>query len=386
MTKRACLVGPAYPYRGGIAHFTSVLAAEFAKDHDVLVINFKRLYPSFLFPGKTQYDESGEPVGVESERTIDSLNPVSFWRTARRIADFKPDLIVMQWWQPFFAVAYALIVFFLRRTDRAYSSRIVFLCHNVLPHESSPVDRFLSRIAFRFSDAFLVHSGEDRDNLLSVKRDAIVDVQPLPIFDMFRRGGWTRESARADLGVNGRMVLFFGLIRAYKGLGVLLDGFARSVGETPARLFVVGEFYEDKEKYLAQIDRLGIGPHVTVVDSYVPNEEVEKYFAACDVVALPYLSATQSAIVQVAYSFDRPVIVTAVGGLPEVVDDTRTGYVIPKDDPDAVAEAITRFYRQDDLRGMERNIADTKDRFSWRRCKETLLALSGRLAARSRSV
>jgi glycosyltransferase involved in cell wall biosynthesis len=266
-----------------------------------------------------------------------------------------------------------------------YSSRIVFLCHNVLPHESSPVDRLLSRIAFRFADAFLVHSGEDRDNLMAVKPDAVADVHPLPIFDMFRRGGLTRKAAREKLSVEGRMVLFFGLVRAYKGLGVLLEGFARSLAETPARLFIVGEFYEDKEKYLDQIERLGIGPHVTVVDSYVPNEEVEKYFAACDVVALPYLSATQSAIVQVAYSFDRPVIVTAVGGLPEVVDDGRTGYVIPKEDPEALAEAIGRFFGQDDLRRMERNIAETKDRFSWKRCKETLIALADDLGSRART-
>jgi len=381
MTKRACLVGPAYPYRGGIAHFTSALAAEFAKDHDVLVINFKRLYPSILFPGKTQFDESGEPVGVDSQRTIDSLNPFSFWRTAKTIAVFKPDIVVLQWWQPFFAVAYALIVFFLTRIDRGYSSKIIFLCHNVLPHESSPIDRFLTRIAFRFGNAFLVHSRGDRDNLVSVKPEAIVDVQPLPIFDMFRHGGQTRESARAALGVEGKMILFFGLIRPYKGLGVLLEGFARSLPANPATLFVVGEFYEGKERYLAQIEKLGIGERVVVVDSYVPNEEVEKYFAACDVLALPYLSATQSAIVQVAYSFDRPVIVTAVGGLPEVVDDGVTGYVIPKEDPDALSDAITRFFGQDDLRKMERDIAATKDRFSWRRCKETILGLAEKLAA-----
>ncbi len=336
-----------------------------------------------MFPGKTQYDESGKPVGVDSERTIDSLNPFSFWKTAKTIADFKPDVVVMQWWQPFFAVAYALIVFFLNRIDKTYSSRIIFLCHNVLPHESSPVDRFLSRIAFRVADAFLVHSGEDRDNLLSVKPGAIVDVQPLPIFDMFRSGGQTRESARAELGVEGKMILFFGLVRPYKGLGVLLDGFARSLVANPATLFVVGEFYEGKDKYLAQIKELGIKDNVVVVDSYVPNEEVEKYFAACDVVALPYLSATQSAIVQVAYSFDRPVIVTAVGGLPEVVDDGVTGYVIPRQDPDALSEAITRFYRQDDLRKMEENIAASKDRFSWARCKSTLLGMAEKLASRS---
>ncbi len=169
MSEKACLVGPAYPYRGGIAHFTSLLAGEFTKDHDVLVINFKRLYPSFLFPGKTQFDESKTPFSVESLRTIDSLNPISFWKTAKTIARFEPDLVVFQWWQPFFAVAYAAIVFFLRRMRPTASTKILYLCHNVLPHESSPVDRLLIKIAFKQVHSFLVQSREDRRILLDIR-------------------------------------------------------------------------------------------------------------------------------------------------------------------------------------------------------------------------
>ncbi|UCG50946.1 MAG: glycosyltransferase [Candidatus Latescibacterota bacterium] len=381
MTRKACLVGPAYPYRGGIAHFTSVLAKEFEKDHDVLVVNFKRLYPSFLFPGKTQYDESNSPVAVDTERCIDSLNPVSFWRTAKAIARFEPDLVVFQWWQPFFAVAYMAIIFCLNRIDKRYASRIVFLCHNVLPHESSPIDRVLIRIGFKMVNSFLVHSSEDRQNLLTLKGDPKVEVHPLPIFDMFVRERYTRESAREELGVSGRVVLFFGYIRAYKGLGVLLDGFARSLKEIDATLFVVGEFYEGKERYMSMIEDLGLRDRVVVVDRYVPNEEVEKYFVACDVVALPYLSATQSAIVQVAFSFHRPVIVTAVGGLPEVVEDGVTGYVVQKNDPEALAGALLKFFEEGKTVEMEQNIAKTKVRFSWSRCKELLLGLAGERGA-----
>ena len=155
MRKKVCLVGPVYPYRGGIAHYTCMLAKEFAKDHDVLIVNFKRLYPSFLFPGRTQFDESGEPLAIDSLRLIDSINPISFWRAARAIARFRPDVVVVQWWQPFFAVTYRAILWFLGKSSRA---KIVFLCHNVIPHESSPLDRLLTRAGFALDTA---SDGED---------------------------------------------------------------------------------------------------------------------------------------------------------------------------------------------------------------------------------
>jgi glycosyltransferase involved in cell wall biosynthesis len=375
MTRKACLVGPAYPYRGGIAHSTGLLAREFAKDHEVLVINFKRLYPSVLFPGRTQFDESRSPFPAESERIIDSIDPFSYWRAAGRIAKFEPDIVVFQWWHPFFAPAYLTISFRLARLMKRARDRTVFICHNVLPHESSPLDRMLIRAAFGCPGAFVVHSGEDRDNLLSIRKTAAVEVNPLPAFDMFNRGGFTRESARRSLGVDGPVVLFFGLVRAYKGLGVLLEAFAQTLRRAPATLLVVGEFYEPKERYTARIKELGIGERVIVVDRYVPDEEVEKYFMACDVVALPYLSATQSAIVQVAFSFGRPVIVTSVGGLPEVVDDGSTGYVVAPNDVEALAEAITKFFERADRDAMSRSIAAAKDRFSWERCKRVIVGL-----------
>jgi len=376
MSGKACLVGPAYPFRGGIAHFTTVLTGEFEKDHEVLVINFKRLYPSFLFPGKTQYDESKSPVAVESARTIDSLNPFSFRKTAKTIADFEPDLVVFQWWQPFFGVAYFLILWFLKRFMREKPVSIVFLCHNVLPHESSPVDRWLIKTGFKQANSFLVHSKEDAANLEKLKKNVRVRVHPLPVFDMFRHGRYTKASAREALGVDGRVVLFFGLVREYKGLNILLDGFAGCADRIDATLMIVGEFYGGKDEYMARIGKLGIEDRVIVVDHYVPNEEVEKYFAACDIVALPYLTATQSAIVQVAYSFDKPVIVTRVGGLPDVVDDGVTGFVAPPRDPEAIGEALVRFFETANAGEMEQNIKTAKDRFSWSGCKKALLELA----------
>lgn len=376
MTRKACLVGPAYPYRGGIAHFSSLLAAEFSSDHDVLVVNFKRLYPSFLFPGKTQFDESGQPLTVASERVIDSLDPTSFWRAARKIARFGPDIVVFQWWHPFFAVAYASIVFFLKRMRPESSAGVVYVCHNVMPHESSPVDRALIKVGLGQVGSFLVQSREDKTHLAGLKKRANVRVNPLPSYGFFNRGAYTKARARAELGVDGRVVLFFGYVRPYKGLGVLIDAFARALERMDGVLYIVGEIYEGKERYLAQLKDLGIEDRVRVIDRYVPDEEVEKYFAACDLVVLPYVSATQSAVVQIAYGFDRPVVVTAVGGLPDVVENGSTGYVVPPNDPSAVAGAIVDFFESGVSEDMGRRIAGTKDRFSWGRCKQALVELA----------
>jgi glycosyltransferase involved in cell wall biosynthesis len=372
-----CLVGPAHPYRGGIAHFTSLLAKEFSKEHDVSVINFKRMYPSFLFPGKTQFDDSSSPLEVESSRLIDSMNPFTFFTTARFIARRRPHMVVFQWWHPFFAFAYATIAFLLRRMA---NTKVIFLCHNVLPHEASIFDRALIKIGFRFVDAFLVQSKEDRRNLHQIKRNAVSTFNPLPTYDVFKRGEISAARAREKLAVEGRVVLFFGLIRAYKGLSVLLEAFARSLEKMPATLLIVGEFYEDPEPYLSLMDRLSIRDRIILVDRYVPNEEVETYFTACDVVVLPYLSATQSAIVQIAFGFEKPVIVTRVGGLPDVVEHGATGYLVPPGDAESLAAAIVEFFSAGDPAAFEENIRAAKDAFSWRRCVEKLLSLYDHLA------
>lgn len=374
---KVCLVGPAYPYRGGIAHFTTLLAREFSHDHDVLVINFTRLYPSVFFPGKTQFDESEAPIDVPSERIIDSINPLTAFSAARRISRFSPDLVIFQWWHPFFAVAFAGINFFLRRMRHG---PILYLCHNVLPHESSVVDRTLSRIGFAGADGFLVQSQEDSGRLRSIlgpslggKRSA---VHPHPIYDVFRTGKIGREEARRTLGISGRVALFFGYIRPYKGVRILLEAFAKVVKEVEITLLIVGEFYEERQPYDTLIDELGIGDYIRVIDRYVPNEEVETYFEAADLVVLPYLSATQSGIVQVAYAFDKPVIVTTVGGLPDVVQDGKTGFVVPPGDPEALAGAVITFFLENRGADMAAGVADIKERFSWKRCTEMLLRLA----------
>jgi len=360
---RICLVGPAWPFRGGISHYNTSLARELALRHDVSVINYSRLYPDFLFPGKTQYDESGSTHRVESERLIDSINPFTWVRAGFRIARWKPDLTVVQWWHPYFAPALVKICSILRMFS---STKIVFICHNVVPHETSPLDRALTSMAFLAPHAYVVQSQEDRRNLLRIRKKAKVTSHPLPIFDFFRSGEMTKREARSVIGEgDGPLLLFFGLIRPYKGLNHLIEAMPAIIEGTGARLLVVGEFYEDSAPYHKLAEKLGVSDRIGFVDRYIANEEVAAYFNAADLVMLPYISATQSAIAQVAVAFDRPMIATRVGGLPEVVSEGKTGFIVPPADPAAMAGAVARFFGEEWGDRMAPNFEEEKRRFSW---------------------
>lgn len=371
---RICLVGPAYPYRGGISHFTHMLAREMRASHEVLLVNFSRLYPRFLFPGRTQYDESVAKTGDESLRVVDSIGPRSWARSARAVLDFRPDVVVIQWWQPFFAPAMRSISSRVRKRSGA---RVVFLCHNVLPHEGRSLDRALVKWGLARAHGFVVQSREDGATLSSLLPSARVVFNPMPVFDLFVGGSETRDLARAKLGLSGRVILFFGLVRAYKGLDTLLDAFALCGERLDATLCIVGEFYEDRRPYDARMRALGITSRTHVVDRYVPNEEVGSYFRAADVVVLPYVSATQSAVVQTAFSFDRPVVVTRVGGLPDIVEDGVTGYVVAPESPDELARAMVRFFEEGAGVRMAKEIRLRAGQFSWRRCVDAVLEAAG---------
>ena len=373
---RICLVGPAYPYRGGISHFTQMLSATMtAEGHQPHIVSFTRLYPSFLFPGRTQYEEQGARVRIEGERVIDSIDPRSWKRAGRAVAEFRPDVIIVQWWHPFFAPAFRSVVSNARRAGA--NVPVVYLCHNVLPHEENRADRMLVRWGLAKADAFLVQSKEDRAKLLSLRSGARVSIHPHPTYTQFAGGTLTRDEARLRLGVKGRVLLFFGLIRPYKGLHTLLQAYARVAEKLDATLLIVGEFYEKRAPYDAEISALGIGARVMVVSRYIPDEEVQVYFRAADLVVLPYKSATQSGITQTAFAFERPVVVTAVGGLPDVVDDGVTGFVVPPEDPEALAAAIERFFAIGAADSMAAAIRAQPDRFSWKGCVNALLALAG---------
>lgn len=371
---RICLVGPAYPYRGGISHFTHMLARELRHSHEVLLVNFKRLYPKVLFPGRTQFDDSARSADDASVRVIDSIGPRSWQLAAREVLAFRPDVVVVQWWQPFFAPAMRSIVSGVRKHSDA---RIVFLCHNVLPHEARPTDRALVRWGLARAHGFVVQSREDGATLTTLLPGARIVFNPMPVFDLFTGGDETQEAARAKLGLSGRVILFFGLVRAYKGLDTLLDAFAVCGERLQATLCIVGEFYEDRKPYDERIRALGIGERVRVIDRYVADDEVGSYFRAADVAVLPYVSATQSAVVQTAFGFGTPVIVTRVGGLPDIVADGQTGYVVSPRAPDELAAAIVRFFEEHAGPRMSKEIQARAGQFSWARCVDAILDAAG---------
>jgi glycosyltransferase involved in cell wall biosynthesis len=358
-------VGTCYPMRGGLAQFNAILARELGRRHEVTFLSFRRQYPDFLFPGKTQYvtePEVASGVRFDAEPILDSINPWSWFRTARRAAAEKPDLVIYKYWMPFFAPAFGTIS---RRVKRLSKARILFVCDNIIPHERRPFDLPLTRFALAPVDAFVTMSASVRDDLLRIKPNARWKLVPHPIYNIFGERE-DKEDARRRLGLAaGPWLLFFGYVREYKGLDLVLRALSTIPRERGVRLLVAGEFYAGEERYRRMVRELGLADRVRFDADYIPEDRVARYFSACDVVVLPYHSATQSGIVQVAYQLDAPVICTAVGGLAEVVHHEVTGLVVPPDDPRAFAAAVLRFYDEGWEARLREGVQREKERYSW---------------------
>ncbi|MBI5191304.1 MAG: glycosyltransferase [Nitrospirae bacterium] len=356
------LIGPAHPLRGGIAQFLALLQGALRKaGHTVVFHRFIRQYPKFLFPGKSQEDESDEPVKADSVPSLDPLNPFNWPFAAYRIAREKPDLVILKWWMPFFGPSYIVTLWLAKLLC---NTKVMLIIDNAIPHEKRPGDMLITKLGFGVTDYFVVMSETVKRDLLTVKPDANVVLSPHPLYEVFGEPQ-DKDAAKKALGVSGPVLLFFGFVRAYKGLKVLLDAMPAVLKEMDATLVVAGEFYEDKESYLAKIDALGISKNVVVLDRFIANESVGEYFSAADLLVLPYLSATQSGITQIAFVFGLPVVATNVGGLPEVVKDGETGFLVPPEDPRALAEAILRFFKEGREADFKAGIAVEKRRFSW---------------------
>lgn len=366
---RFCILGPAYPLRGGIAQYLAILYSLLQTEHEVSFVSFKRQYPSFLFPGETQLDPGKPRIDVKPEPLIDSICPLSWYRTFRYLKKLKPHLLIFKWWTPFFAPCYATICFLARRFVGA---RVVFICDNVIPHERRIVDRFLTSLAFSQVDYFITLSHSVMEDLRALKPKAVAAEIAHPSYTYFTFGKTEPEEAKKEIGVTGRVILFFGYVRPYKGVHVLLDAFAKARREIHAKLVVVGEFYEPKDPYLERIDKLGLGQDVMLVDRYVSDDEVGVFFSAADVVILPYTSATQSGVIQIAFAFHKPVISTAVGGIPEVVNDGINGILVPPCDSDALSAAMERFFRENLSASFVANIRKDSPAFSWTPLVEAL--------------
>jgi len=360
------LIGPSYPWRGGIAHHTSLLAHHLRKSHNVEIVTFSRQYPSLLFPGRSQYEAGERGPAPPALQWIDSLNPLNWVTVGLRLRKKSPDLIIFAYALPFFGPCYGTIaaVARWRRTTRS-----VFLCHNVVPHEARFGDRMFTRFAFAFADGFVVQSETVRNDLLQFRPGAKYTVAPHPLYEMFGEP-IDKEEARRALSISSkRVILFFGYVREYKGLMVLLRAMASL---EDVMLLVVGEFYDEEMKYRRLIDNLQIGDRVRITNEYVPNDLLPRYFSAADAVVLPYLSATQSGIVQIAYNFGKPVIASRIGGLAEVVVDEETGFLVAPNDPDALAGAIKRFYSGECEPSFVKNISIVRQQYSWTRMVQAI--------------
>jgi glycosyltransferase involved in cell wall biosynthesis len=361
---RLALIGPVYPYRGGIAHYTTGLYRALQKRrHEVLLISFRRQYPQWLFPGQSDKDPSQEPLQAEQARYwIDSLNPFTWLATFRRIYAYRPDMILQQWWVTFWAPAW----FVLGTLNRWFLKRpMLIVCHNVLPHETRRWDRWLARLALRQGTVFIVQSVQEKDQLRELVPEAKVQIFPLPTFDMFADQQMPRSQARQQLGLAQDLpvLLFFGMVREYKGLADLLEALPavkESLGQV--LLVVAGEFWDNKQPYLDAIQQLGIEDSVLIDDRYIPNEEAGVYFSAADALVAPYRRVTGSAVIPTARAFRLPVVTTQLPGLAQVVD-SQSDRLVPPCEPDALAAAITEFFAGETRSGQSEHLR--RKAFTW---------------------
>jgi glycosyltransferase involved in cell wall biosynthesis len=362
---KICLLGPSHPFRGGISHHTTLLYRHLRKRHETIFFSFKRQYPKWLFPGNTDIDPSRNQLRAEGvQYSLDSMNPLSWLLSALKIIKSKPDLLLIPWWVSYWAPQF----FTISRLVKLFTkTRILFLCHNVVEHESKWIDKALTRIVLRKGDFYIVHSAEDKQNLLSIFPKAKVIKSFHPTYNFFNYGDFDPNRVRREYGIEGKIVLFFGFVREYKGLNYLIKAFPDVLSKVDVTLFIVGEFWKNKNKYLDLINNLGIEDKVIIVDEYIPNEEVGFYFSAADLVVQPYVSATGSGIIQIAFGFNKPVIVTNVGSLSEVVENGRTGYLVPPESSQDLAEAIIKFFLDGHLEEFSNNVRKEKYKFSWDR-------------------
>lgn len=351
-----------YPYRGGIAQFNASIFQELSRKHIVRAFNFSRQYPDFLFPGKTQFvGQEDEAVPIESKALLDTVSPVSWVKTARAIREWDPDVLVVRYWMPFFAPSLGFVCRHMRP-----KCKTVAILDNVIPHERHLFDKALTGYFLSGIDGCVTLCHEVGRDLLKLKKDAVLSVLPHPVYDHFGEKV-DREEAEDRLGIahGRRNILFFGLIREYKGLDILIDAFDRL--DRNYSLIIAGEPYGSFDRYRKAIDASPNSKWIKVFPEYIPDSDVKYYFSCADVTVLPYRTATQSGISAISDHFEVPMIVTSVGGLKETIGDSGTGLVCDDCTPECVSSQIRRFFENDSLReGCISNIRAGNRERSWK--------------------
>jgi len=343
--------------------YTSLLYQELIKKHNVEFISFKKLYPSLLYPGKSDKDfKSKELLTTQAIKLLDPTSPFSWFVTYKKIKKYSPDVVIFSWWVSFFAPSY----FILSTLIKSFSNvKILFLCHNVIEHETNIIKRWITKSVLQKGDCFIVHSIKDSIYLQKAIPDKKIRKVFHPLYDVYNYDNLSKEKARAILEENSDIILFFGFVREYKGLKYLIKAFSKLSPSFDLKLYIIGEFWQNKDEYIQLIKKFNLQDKIIIRDSYIANEEVQIYFSASDIVVLPYLSATGSGIVKIAYGFNKPVIVTDTGALSEVVEDCKTGFIVPPENSDAITSKLEQFYSMNDKDKFSKYIAEYKKQFSF---------------------
>jgi glycosyltransferase involved in cell wall biosynthesis len=360
------IVGPAHPYRGGLATFNECMAQQFQKEGvDVSIETFTLQYPSFLFPGKTQYTTDAPPKGLTIKRSVHALNPFNWIKVGRRLRKENADVVFLRYWMPFMAPCMGTIGRIIQKNKR---TKVVGLVDNIIPHEKHIGDTLLSRYFVGGMDSFLVLSDSVKEELKQFDQNKPCLVTPHPTYDHYGNLMDKAEAARLlHLDASAKYILFFGFIRDYKGLDILMRAYAdKRMADYGIRLLVAGEFYNNADKYHALEKELGLEGKIDWFSDYIPNEEVTRFFSVADLVVQPYKTATQSGISQMAYHFEKPMVVTAVGGLPEIVPHGKVGYVVPVDDK-AVADAVIDYFAHHTEADFKPYIIEEKKKYTWQK-------------------
>lgn len=369
------IVGTAYPFRGGLATFNERLARQFqAEGHEVVMETFTLQYPSFLFPGKSQYSESAQPDDLKIERSFSSVNPISWFKSANKIAEFNPDIVIFAYWMSFMAPCFGTIA---RRVKAKCNAKCYALVHNMLPHEQTLLDKFFPSYFVRTIDGFIALSkAVAKDISVIDKQGKPILFSPHPIYDHYGPKCDKNVAAKKlNLDPSVNYLLFFGFIRSYKGVDLLLQALAdERLSEFNCKVIVAGEFYEDEKYYYDLEKKLGLKGRVIWYPSFIPDGEVAPYFNVADMVILPYKSATQSGVAQIAYHFEKPMVVTNVGGLPEIVPHKKVGFVVDVN-PKAIATAIAEFYTETNSLNFEAGIAEEKKKYEWTKLTQSFVEL-----------
>lgn len=356
------------------------MAKEFQdQGHEVMLYTFSLQYPNFLFPGKTQYSEDPAPSDIKIQRTISSVNPINWIIQGNKIRKKNYDLVIIKFWLPFMGPAFGTI---LRRIKRNKKTKVITIIDNIIPHESRIGDRPFTKYFVKAVDGFvaMTQSVLDEISIFDTKKPKLLS--PHPIFDNFGAVE-PREVALGKIGLpkDSKYIMFFGFIRDYKGLDLLLEAFAdKRFRENGYKLIIAGEYYSNKEKYQTLIKKLGLRNDIYQFDKFIADSEVAHFFNACDLLVQPYKTATQSGVTQIAYHFNKPMIVTNVGGLSEMCPNEKVGYVVDPN-PMKIADSILRFFTDTDHEAMQKSMMEEKKKYSWKILVNNILKLKSMINA-----